>query len=570
MRCSAFRVPLATFILISSASFTSHAQSALTDAQRKEYARQFATPREATSKELTILRDIQQKQTAIPAAKSRLAEYINLSPAIIALKAGQTPTLGHLMFWTDIALKATSIDHTTNDPANPPPTFAEQFGPARSSRAMAIVHLSIFEAVNTITRKFKSYKNAQDTIVAGAGIPISQISSGTASVNRAILEAAYASLLALYPHKKYLFDQARLEDLPLIGDPDAVNQVGKTVGQLAARAILDLRKNDGSDRPDLSADDFNSGNPLDWHKDPISLLKPALGGNWNRVLPFAIASADAFRPLPPPTLGSPEFIKAFKDVKRLGGDPKAPTVPPRWPTQTDRTGLDPAAPLDASNESFKAIFWAYDGTALLCAPPRLYNMIATSIALKERPIQSVEDMARFLALINVAMADAGIGAWEAKYHYVLARPVTAIRGLDADSTPEGKKDARWTPFGAPVTNGQVGNRNLTPPFPAYPSGHAVFGGALFQTFRNFWSLPADGVPFQFISDEFNGVNRGPGDAKPRPLVTRTFQSFTEAEAENAQSRIWLGIHWQFDADRGIEQGRKIADDVYSKILQPGP
>lgn len=111
-------------------------------------------------------------------------------------------------------------------------------------------------------------------------------------------------------------------------------------------------------------------------------------------------------------------------------------------------------------------------------------------------------------------------------------------------------------------------RNLTPPFPSYPSGHATFGGALFETMRRFWGLPPDGGAFEFVSDEFNGVNRGPGDVAPRPEVRRTFASFEEAERENARSRVWLGIHWQFDADAGIEQGRRIAEDVFSNLLQP--
>ncbi|MDT9702627.1 hypothetical protein, partial [Streptomyces sp. P17] len=72
-------------------------------------------------------------------------------------------------------------------------------------------------------------------------------------------------------------------------------------------------------------------------------------------------------------------------------------------------------------------FWAYDGTALLCAPPRLYKEIATSVALHEKPVTKVADMARLLVLINVTMADAGISAWDAKYAFRLARPVNFIR-----------------------------------------------------------------------------------------------------------------------------------------------
>ena len=113
----------------------------------------------------------------------------------------------------------------------------------------------------------------------------------------------------------------------------------------------------------------------------------------------------------PPDFESEEFVKAYKQVKDLGGDPNARISTDRWPTPTSRSGAanptDPM-PADNTNQTFIGIFWGYDGTALLCAPPRLYNMIATSVALKEKPITNVEDMSLYLAYVNVAMADAGI------------------------------------------------------------------------------------------------------------------------------------------------------------------
>ena len=90
-------------------------------------------------------------------------------------------------------------------------------------------------------------------------------------------------------------------------------------------------------------------------------------------------------------------MKAYNDVRRLGGDPSAnPSVDPlgvRYSTKTARTGTE-FYPLNSSNETLKGIYWAYDGTALLCAPPRMYNEIATSVALREKPIHKVEDMAK--------------------------------------------------------------------------------------------------------------------------------------------------------------------------------
>jgi hypothetical protein len=232
-------------------------------------------------------------------------------------------------------------------------------------------------------------------------------------------------------------------------------------------------------------------------------------------------------------------------------------------------------PPDNTNQTVVGIYWGYDGTALLCAPPRLYNMIATSVALKEKPIANVEEMSQYLAYVNLAMADAALAAWDAKFHFLIPRPVTYIRAVDADDTPAGARNPRWTPLGAPVTNGIDAGRNLTPPFPSYPSGHASIGGACFQAMIKYYqsldsTFPEAGIPFEFVSDEYNGMNRGPGETTFRKKVVASFSSFKEAEELNARSRIYLGIHWKFDADHGILQGNKVADDVFSKFVQPTP
>jgi hypothetical protein len=179
------------------------------------------------------------------------------------------------------------------------------------------------------------------------------------------------------------------------------------------------------------------------------------------------------------------------------------------------------------------------------------------------------ELARLLALANVAMADAGIAAWDSKYHWDLWRPITGIRESDVGTGPTGLGDGNpntvgdttFHPLGAPASN--LMGPNFTPPFPAYPSGHATFGGALFEVLRRFYHT--DRVTFTFISDEFNGITRA-NDGTIRPLIPRTFTSFSQAEEENGQSRIYLGIHWSFDKVEGIAQGNKVGAYVFAHAL----
>ena len=443
-----------------------------------------------------------------------------------------------LRHWNHIAIDMSGLDHTPVAPGDPR-VFGENLGPVRSSRAMAIVHIAMFDAANAIDGDYQSY----------TGIPSAPRNT---NMEAALAEAAHDTLVELYPSQAAACDAILAADLRRMpaGLP---RSNGIDLGRRAAAAILAMRAHDKSDPHEahIGVDFFPGVNPGEWRQDPISLLTVALGVHSGEVTPFVLTAPNQFRVPLPPELDSPQYTAAYNEVKQLGGDGiVTPTI--RTPDQT-----------------IAGIYWAYDGTPSLCAPPRLYNQIAMQIA--DQMGTNMIQTARLLALVNTAMADAGIAIWESKYYYQFWRPVTGIRESDqgtgptgaGDGNPDTVGDVTFSPLGAPASN--LSAKNFTPPFPAYPSGHAGFGGALFETLRDFFGR--DDIAFTFISDELNGSTRD-HSGNVRPLVPRTFNSLSQAEEENGQSRIYLGIHWSFDKTEGIKQGRKVADYVFHNAFQP--
>ena len=451
-----------------------------------------------------------------------------------------TDTLGRLKRWNRIAIDASGLDHTPLAPGENR-IFGEQRGPGRATRALAMVHIAMFDAMNAVVGGYRGYSPG---ITAAPG----------ASADAAIAQAAHDTLAALFTSQAPNFDAALAADLAALGPRGKA--AGIDLGRRAAAAIIARRANDGSQHPEPGMDsDFHPSEEAGkWRMDPISQIPVALGAHWGEVEMFSpLRVSSRFRVPPPPAMESAEYAAAFAEVKRLGGDGVN--------TLTERT----------QQQTYIAIYWAYDGTPSLCAPPRLYNQIAVLIA--ERMGSNAIELARLLALVNVAMADAATAIWESKYYYQVWRPVTGIREADAGTGPTGdgdgnpatEGDALFSPLGAPASN--LEGPNFTPPFPAYPSGHAGMGGALFQTLRRFYRT--DQIPFTFVSDELNGVTKDNAGV-PRPRIPRSFRTLSEAEEENGQSRIYLGIHWAFDKEDGIQQGRAVADHVFRKLFTPIP
>jgi PAP2 superfamily len=443
--------------------------------------------------------------------------------------------LDSLHRWNVIANNASGLDHTPVAPGENR-VFGEQLGPGRSSRAMAIVHIAMFDALDAVVGGYTSYTGTQAP-------------HGPMSVDAAISQAARDTLAAMFPSQTATFDAYLAEDLAAV--PNAQQRAnGIDLGHRAAAAILTMRLNDGSQIPEprVGIDYFPGDQPGHWRQDPISLIPLALGAHWGECRPLVISSNSQFRAPPPPDMTSAAYTAAYNEVKNLGRD-----GPP-----TQRT----------EEQTFIGIFWAYDGTPSLCAPPRLYNQITVQIADQGR--LSAIQFARLLALVNVAMSDAAMTIWESKYYYDFWRPVLGIRESDPGTGPTGLGDGNadtigdvnFSPLGAPASN--LNGPNFTPPFPAYPSGHAGIGGAIFQVMRRFYGT--DNIAFTFVSDEFNGQTRD-HNGNIRPYRPRSFSNLSQAEEENGQSRIYLGIHWSFDKTEGIALGRRVGDYVFDHAFR---
>lgn len=441
----------------------------------------------------------------------------------LAVPGVAAPPVDPVLEWNLIAINAGAVDHSQ--------PVKEQGGPCRTSRALAIVHAAIYDAVNSIDGSNTPYL---------ISVPLGKDSS----LDAAVAQAAHDTLVELYPSQSATFDAALSETLSRV--TKVVPRLkGQLIGKIVAQVALNNRVNDGSD---VNMTYTPGDQPGQHREDPLHPGQGFYAPLWGDCKPFGISNADEFQIAPPPALDSPEYAEAFNEVKSLGEK-----------NSMART----------SEQTIIGIYWAYDGTAGLGAPPRLYNQIAQVIAQQKKntPVQN----ARMFALINIAMADAGICAWNDKYRYELWRPVLGIREADpgtgpsglGDGNPDTEGDVNWEPLGAPASN-QSGT-DFTPPFPAYASGHATFGAALFQTLRQFYGT--DKIPFSFMSDEYNGVTTDQ-DGNVRPVVVRNYLTLSQAELENAVSRVYLGVHWRFDATSGVEQGRAIATRIFTTKLRP--
>ncbi|QDT68530.1 PAP2 superfamily protein [Planctomycetes bacterium MalM25] len=380
--------------------------------------------------------------------------------------------------------------------------------PGMASRSMAMMNLAIYDAFAMTAPGATMFYDY------GGG----HTSPGYGYSNKAAAsQAAHTVLSNLYTDQQAALDAALTSQLALIPDGQAKAD-GVTLGASIGQSILDRRAGDGYD---TMSQYMPTNEPGHWQVDPLNPDQEAWGPDWGNVDTFAVKSNTQFMPAPMPDMTSQQYTDAFNEVKALGSVDSAT----RTQEQTDI-----------------GYFWAYDRLGM-GTPHRLFNQALQNVAVQEG--NTVKENAELFAKATVAVADAGITAWNSKFEYDFWRPVTGIREADTDGNPDTIADEDWTPLGAPGGEGT----DFTPPFPTYLSGHATFGGALFGVLEEFYGT--DDITFELTSEELEGA-----------VATRSFDSFSEAMAENGRSRVYLGIHWNFDDTVAQVTGNEIAEYLF--------
>ncbi|MCL6436298.1 MAG: phosphatase PAP2 family protein [Leptolyngbyaceae cyanobacterium HOT.MB2.61] len=370
--------------------------------------------------------------------------------------------------------------------------------PPLAARNQAIVHAAIYDAVNAIARQYSSYY-----------VTINPNAAAGASAEAAAAAAAHRTLSALYPTLSPTFDLQLQRSLAEVPDGFAETR-GIEIGQFVADQILALRS---GDRSALAQVSYTAGTAPGSYRATFSnnfVLLP----DWGRVTPFAIPSPQAIGLDGPPTFGGNDYAIDLNQVQILGGI-----------NSTNRT----------ANQTEVALFWAYDRSDTF-RPPGQWNQLAQTVALQAGT--SLLTNARLFALLNIAQADAGIVAWEAKFRYNQLRPVTAIQQANQDGNSQTVGNPTWQPL------------LPTPPFPDYVSGHSTFGAAAAGVLSYFFG---ENYQFSVTSQEIPGVYR-------------SFNSFRRAAEENGISRIYGGIHVQSANQDGLLAGYTVANYVVQNLL----
>ena len=381
--------------------------------------------------------------------------------------------------------------------------------PLATSRVVALVSASVFDAVNGIDPRFQSLHVRADA-------------PHHASQRAAATQAAYAILFKLYPAQDAtLLTPHRNASLAALAADEKASSIAAGIawGQTVADAIWAWRLTDGftpAPPPVLGVQSIVGmpGAVGAWRPTPQGLPNnlpgaPGAGPQFASMTPWVLARPSQFRLPPPLALSSTEYAADLDELFKMG--------------VFSGSGRTP-------DQSELALFWA-GNTALY------WNRIAAQLSAAHG--LTLTENAHLFALLNVTMADAAIACWDGKYRYVFWRPITAIR----DGFTPADADPTWVPWLDFFPTG-------TPAHPEYPSGHStVSGSAAFILSAAF----GENTAFSVTSDVRPG--------------TRTFSSFADAVAEVANARVFGGIHFRTSCVRANTLGRAVADYVSKHAMR---
>ena len=325
----------------------------------------------------------------------------------------------------------------------------------------------------------------------------------------AAAKAAHDVLVAVYPAQQATLDAELATWLATVPNGSRKTKA-LTLGAKAAAAIVTLRQNDGTD-VDLLSPNYTPGTqPGDYQFVPPYDF--ALAEDLRYATPFGLKSPKQFRVPAPPALTSRTYAKSYNEVKSVGAI-----------NSTTRT-------TDQSNYAN----WWYESAEIGWA--RIARVTTTSEEL------GLWRAARMFALIHMTVYDGYVAGWDSKYHWDFWRPYTAIRAGDTDGNPSTVKDTTWHSY------------LETPPVPDYPSTHSVLGAGAAEVLKRCFGT--DHVPFSMES--LTALPANP---------VRSFNTFTQAANENADSRVRAGIHFRFATEQGKALGRTVGSYIVNHHLQ---
>lgn len=358
-------------------------------------------------------------------------------------------------------------------------------------RESAIVDAAMFDAVNSITPSYRPYAVKE---------PVTQ----PASAEAAAASAAATALARLHPQKADEFRAGLRDYLASLTAPRADIDRGAQIGETVAARIVDSRANDGAAATDPYRPRTQPGVYV-----PTATM---VGSTWATMRPFVLERADQFRPEPPVSLKSKEWTADYNEIKAYGAA---------------------GSKVRTTEQTETARFWLMTG-------PQAYHPLARQIVSARH--MSLIDSAHFMALYAIALNDAYIAVFDAKYHYDFWRPVTAVRNGDLDGNPDTERDATWQPLDA------------TPMHPEYPCAHCILSAAAATVIE----LQGGGgaIPELTLS------------SPSAPGVVHHFTSLDALTSEVANARIWAGFHYRFSTRVGAAMGRDVGRYVATHFAQP--